>query len=380
MGGTKRKASKLCKIIVMITTQNKEQIVNTHLLNIKALQTSKGLFMASAHDVSTGYDKAWLRDNFYTTLAFEQVEDWETVHCVWKSIFNIFLKHKDKISWAANNRPHESWQYIHARYNPETFDEYWEEWGNKQNDAIGAVLFKLGDLEERGIKIIETEEEWDVVQKLINYLNIIEYWHDPDNGMWEEYEEMHASSIGACVAGLKKISQLQNITLPEGIIEKGEHALQELLPRESETKFVDLALLSLIYPYNVVDKEMALDIVENVEYHLERRRGIIRYKNDKYYNKNKDGYSEEAEWTMGFPWLSIIYSEFGDLRRAEDYLGKSGLILTPEQKIPELYYSNTSKPNENIPLSWAESLYIVAFLRLETVSNILRNKEPVKYN
>ncbi len=365
--------------MIIMKTQNKEEIINTHLSNIRALQSPKGLFLASAQDVTTGYDKAWLRDNFYTALAFEQVEDWKTVRQVWKLIIDIFIKHEDKISWATSNRPHESWQYIHARYHPETFDEYWEEWGNKQNDAIGAVLFKLGDLEEQGIKIIETEKEWSVVQKLINYLNTIEYWHDPDNGMWEEHEEIHASSIGACVAGLKKISQSKEVTIPEGIIEKGELALKKLLPRESETKFVDLALLSLIYPYNVVDKKMTLKIVENVEYHLERRRGVVRYKNDRYYNKNKDGYSEEAEWTMGFPWLSIIYSELGDLRRAEDYLGKSGLILTPEQKIPELYYSNTDRPNENLPLGWAESLYIVAFLKLEKVKKTSPSSN-IKYN
>ena len=76
---------------------------------------------------------------------------------------------------------------------------------------------------------------------------------------------------------------------------------------------------------------------------------------------------------MGFPWLSLIYTKLGDLRRAEDYLGKSGLILTPEQKIPELYYSNTNKPNENIPLGWAESLYIVAFLKLEQAKSMSHN-------
>lgn len=364
--------------MIIMNMQNKEEIINTHLSNIRALQSPKGLFLASAQDVTTGYDKAWLRDNFYIALAFEQVEDWKTVRQVWKLIIDIFLKHEDKISWATNNRPHESWQYIQARYHPETFDEYWEEWGNKQNDAIGAVLFKLGDLEEQGIKIIETEDEWRIVQRLIDYLGTIEYWHDPDNGMWEEYEELHASSIGACVAGLKKMSQLQKVTVPEGIIEKGELSLKKLLPRESETKFVDLALLSLIYPYNVVDKGMTFKIIENVEYHLERRRGVVRYKNDRYYNNNKDGYSEEAEWTMGFPWLSIIYSELGDLKRAEDYLEKSGLILTPEQKIPELYYSNTDRPNENLPLGWAESLYIVAFLKLEKANSLSHNN--IKYN
>jgi GH15 family glucan-1,4-alpha-glucosidase len=277
----------------------KEQVIKTHIHNINALQAPSGLFLASARDVSTGYNKAWLRDNFYTGLAFEYVEDWETVRSVWKSILGIFLKHENKISWAAQHRPLESWQYIHARYDPETFEEYWEEWGNKQNDAVGAILFKLGELEERGKGVIETDDEKRVVQRLIDYLASIEYWNDPDNGMWEEYEEVHASSIGACVAGLKKMAQIPYLTVHEALIKNGEKALEELLPRESETKFTDLALLSLIYPYNVVSRDMAQEILTNLEYHLERRRGVIRYKNDKYYNRNEDGFSEEAEWTMG---------------------------------------------------------------------------------
>lgn len=341
-----------------------EKSVATHIQNIKDLQSPKGLFLASAQDVSTGYNKAWLRDNFYTALAFEYTEDWETVQSVWKSILGIFLKHENKINCAAQHRPLESWQYIHARYNPETFEEYWEEWGNKQNDAVGAMLFKLGDLEEKGKGVIETDDEKRIVQRLADYLGSIEYWHDPDNGMWEEYEEVHASSIGACVAGLQKIAALPYIHVEEALIKNGEYALSQLLPRESVTKFADLALLSLLYPYDVVSEKDMHEILANVEYHLERRRGVIRYKNDRYYNNNKDGYSEEAEWTMGFPWLAIIYARLGDAKRAEDYLSKSGLILTPELKIPELYYSNTKQPNENIPLGWAESLYVAALYEL----------------
>jgi len=354
----------------MIISPEKEKVIQTHIQNINALQTPSGLFLASAQDVHTGYNKAWLRDNFYTGLAFEHVGDWDTVRTVWKSILGIFLKHETKISWAAQNRPLESWQYIHARYDPETFEEYWEEWGNKQNDAVGAILFKLGELEEKGRGVIETDDEKRVVQRLIDYLASIEYWHDPDNGMWEEYEEVHASSVGACVAGLKKMSQIPYLNVHEALIKNGEKALDDLLPRESETKFADLALLSLIYPYNVVSSKQANEILANVEYHLERKMGVIRYKNDKYYNRNKDGFSEEAEWTMGFPWLSIIYAHLGDVKRAEDYVNKSGLVLTPEEKVPELYYSNTETPNENIPLGWAESLYIVAMVELEHAQKV----------
>ncbi len=331
---------------------------------IRRLQTPSGLFLASAEDVSTGYNKAWLRDNFYTSLAFEETNDYETVRKVWKAVLAIFLKHENKIHWASENKPHATWQYIHARYHPETFEEYWEEWGNKQNDAVGCILFKLGELEEKGLGVVETDDEKRVVQRLVDYLNSIEYWSDPDNGVWEEYEEVHASSVGAALAGIEKIRAIQDIHVPQEMIDRGGQTLNDLLPRESVTKFTDLALLSLIYPYNIVSPEMAGEILKNLEYHLERNRGIVRYRNDRYYNKNKDEYSEEAEWTMGFPWLSIIYSTRGDREKAEHYFKKAQTIFDHNGLIPELYYSNSDRPNGNVPLGWAESLFVVALLRL----------------
>lgn len=361
-------------------------LLEKHLDNIRALQSSSGLFLASRSDVSTGYNKAWLRDNFYTCLAFEEIHDWETVKKVWKALLAIFGKHKDKISWATKNKPYHTYQYIHARYNPETFDEFWEEWGNKQNDAVGAILFKIGDLESKHIKIIETDEERQVLQILVDYLNSIEYWQDPDNGVWEEYEELHASSVGACVAGLKMISKTGLANVPLQLIEKGEETLKNLLPRESKSKFTDLALLSLIFPFNVVTETVAREIVRHMEYHLEKDRGVIRYKNDRYYNKNEDGVSEEAEWCFGFPWLAIIYHQFAtsfhpqithpdsvstsltlrevktDIEKSQEYFEKSLKTIYKDQ-IPELYYSDSDKPNDNTPLGWAESLFVVALLR-----------------
>jgi len=348
-----------------------EEKVKEHLSILRALQSEGGLFYAAAPGVTTGYDKAWLRDNFYTSLCFEDAGDIEVVKKVWRAILNLFLKHEDKINWAIEHKPFATWQYIHARYQPETFEEYWEEWGNKQNDAVGAVLFKLADLELRGIHVIETEEDKRIVGRLVDYLNTIEYWDDPDNGVWEEYEEVHISSVGAVVAALKKLALLPFITIPEGMIEKGEATLKRLLPRESTTKFADLALLSLSYPYELVDREMEDEILKNIEYHLVKERGIVRYKTDRYYNKNNvDGWSEEAEWTMGFAWLAIIYARRGDIERARAYLEKTEKVFTEDHKLPELYYSNSDKPNENIPLAWAESLYIVALLEMEKLGKI----------
>ena len=147
--------------------------------------------------------------------------------------------------------------------------------------------------------------------------------------------------------------------MPHELIEKGKVALHFLLPRESEKKFVDLALLSLIWPYDVVSKKEAAAILENIEYHLVRDRGIIRYKGDQYFNKNEDGWSEEAEWTFGLSWLAIIYGKLGDMPKAKEYLEKAKETVS-KKGLPELYFSNSSKFNENTPLGWSESLFIVA--------------------
>ena len=137
------------------------------------------------------------------------------------------------------------------------------------------------------------------------------------------------------------------------------------MPRESTTKFADLALLTLIYPFNVTTEEETEQILKNVEYHLVREKGVIRYKLDRYYNKNIDGFSEEAEWCFGLSWLAIIYAERGDKEKAYYYLRRAKKTVTEEGKVPELYYSNSDIPNENTPLGWAESMYVVALQKVK---------------
>ena len=344
-------------------------VIKQHIEILRSLQYDTGLFAASNKSVSTGYDKSWLRDNFYECLAFEVINDWKTVQKTYTALLKIFEKHQDKIEHAIKHKPKERWEYIHARFHPETFSEFWEEWGNKQNDSIGAILFKIGQLyhhHEHGqsFNILKTKKDYLIVQLLVDYLQSIEYWHDPDSGMWEENEEIHASSIGACVAGLQEVSKIPGITVLDSLIDNGKRALRTLLPRESDKKFVDLALLSLIYPYDIVTPKERTLILENVEYHLLKERGVIRYKNDYYYNKNKDGYSEEAEWTFGLSWLSIIYAHLNNKTKAEYFMKKALLTVNSKGEEPELYFSNSPIHNENSPLGWAESLLIVALHEL----------------
>lgn len=342
-----------------------DALLKQHLGILGELQTSSGLFLASRQNVKTGYDKAWLRDNFYECLAFEQVGDWETVRKTYEAILKIFLKHERKIDAAIAQKPAHAYEYIHARYNPDSFDEFWEEWGNKQNDAVGCILFKIGELEKRQLSILSSLDQTRLVQKLIDYLVALEYWQDADSGIWEEREELHASSVGACLAGLIEIKgALPGINVPERAIDEGKKALERLLPRESPDKFVDLALLTLIYPYNIVNAAQRKQILENVEYHLVKEKGVLRYKGDRYYNKNIDGQSEEAEWTFGFSFLSIIYHKLGNEFKAHKYLNLAKETINATGEVPELYFSHSAKHNENSPLGWAESMLIVAIMML----------------
>jgi len=176
----------------------------------------------------------------------------------------------------------------------------------------------------------------------------------------EEDQEVHASSIGACIAGLEMIKKVKGVYVHDELIKKGYEALAKLLPRESGRKFVDLAELSLIWPYDVTNKKQTKEILTNVEYHLLKKMGVIRYKGDQYYNKNLDNISEEAEWTFGLSWLAIIYEKLGDHKKAKKFLEKAIGTISKRGEIPELYYSNTKEPNPNSPLGWSESMFVTA--------------------
>ncbi|MBI2137215.1 glycoside hydrolase family 15 [Candidatus Woesearchaeota archaeon] len=322
---------------------------------LESMQHPNGLFSASRKDIKTGYNLCWIRDTIYAAMGFEKVSS-EAARKTCHALLDILLKHEYKIDWMIKQpHPKAAFRYIHARYNPATMEEIAGEWGNKQNDAIGALLFMAGQLERRQAGIIRNSNDIRILQKLVNYLEAIEYWHDKDNGMWEESEEVHASSVGACVAGLKEIRKIKGVNVEEPLIRKGEETLNRLLPRESETKETDLALLSLIYPYNIVNELQRGLILRNIEEKLVRQRGVIRYKGDSYYNNGS-----EAEWCMGFPWLAIIYKKLNMPGRHAHYMMKTLETANSNGEIPELYYGNSEKHNENTPLAWAQAMCIIA--------------------
>lgn len=324
-----------------------------------------GLYLASP---SADYSKAWIRDNVYEVLPYVDKATPHYEETYWR-LLDIHRYHEWKIDAIIREKPANSEAYIHARFHPDTITEFDEPWGNKQNDATGAFLWGLAEGLRHGRAVIRDERDRRVVQKIIQMLGALRYWEDPDNGIWEEYEELHASSIGACVAGLRAIRR-EGWDVPESLIQHGQEALRKLLPRESESKRTDLALLTLIYPYRVVNAETRRRIVNDVEKHLLRERGVIRYQGDSYYSPlsyehGRDQpwefyHGTEAEWTFGLPWLSLAHREMGNHEKADAYLERTfGVELEPGN-LPELYYAGTSKPNPNTPLGWSIAMEILA--------------------
>lgn len=319
-----------------------------------AMSTSiypNGLF-AAANSAATGYHRVWIRDNIYTLLGYESKGDSATAERALHALLDILKKHAYKIDWMIKEpHPKHKHRYIHPRYDPNG-NEVPEEWGNKQNDAIGALLWKIGDAHKKG-NLTLRDGDAAILQKIVDYLAAIEYWKDADNGMWEENEEVHASSIGACLAGLLAVQHLVHV--PLHLIAHGEHTLRKLLPRESLTKETDLALLSLIYPYNVVTPNERDAILKDVEEKLVREKGVLRYIGDCYYNNGR-----EAEWTMGLCWLAIIYKQLGNTKKHKEFLNKARAAFNMNGELPELYFGGTNEHNENTPLAWAMSLWTVA--------------------
>ncbi|MFD1778058.1 glycoside hydrolase family 15 protein [Fredinandcohnia salidurans] len=320
------------------------------------MRLSNGAYTAS---LSNDYSYVWIRDIVYTVLPFIN-EPSERYAKAYHALLDMFKSYEWKIDIHRKKKPIYLFEYIHSRYSTD-LKEMPVEWGHAQNDAIGAFLWGVGEGYRLGQKVIRDKKDIEIIQKLVDYLECLQYWQAKDNGMWEENMEVHASSLGACVAGLNAVKILVNVN--EDLIKKGEEALRNLLPRESETKDTDLALLSLVFPYRVVDRDTAIKIVETVSSKLERTYGVIRYENDQYYNEGK-----EAEWCFGFPWLGLCYLELGQFHKASEYIAKTKRVVPDNWEVPELYVGGTNRPNGNTPLAWSVAMSYIFLTKIEDMS------------
>jgi phosphorylase kinase alpha/beta subunit len=281
-------------------------------------------------------------------------------------MLDIFLKYEWKIDIHTKQKPNLMYEYIHPRYSKYDLTEINQEWGNCQHDAIGAFLWGVGEGEKAGKKILRNERDKQLIQKLVWYLACCEYYIDPDNGVWEEWREVHSSSIGACVAGLTAVRDI--VFVPSELIKKGWYALGGLFPHESASRPIDLAQLTLVYPFKIYSGLDAEVIVGEVENKLLKQRGVIRYQGDSYYstieNEGRNHplvhyYGTEMEWCFGVSWLGLSHLELGNIEKAKMYLEWSRKLALEDGSIPEGYLSNTDIPNPNTPLGWSNAMHIL---------------------
>jgi phosphorylase kinase alpha/beta subunit len=340
-------------------------MLNENYLVLESLRQPSGVYVASH---SSDYNYFWIRDAVYEVMPYLRS------HChryekTYHAILDIMRKYEWKLDIHTKVKPVFKHEYIHPRYTLDTLEEVDMEWGNCQHDATGALLWGIAEGEKVGKRIIRDQKDREIVQKLVDYLACCQYWMDPDHGMWEEWEELHSSSLGACVAGLMNIKEQGLANVPSWLITEGQKTLDNMFPFESNDRPVDLAQLSLIYPYKVFSGEDAKHVVNRVEKILLRKRGVIRYLGDSYYALNEhlgrhlplNHYiGHEAEWTFGLPWLALCQMELGNFEKAKEYIKRTESVMLEDGSLPELYFADSDKYNGNQPLGWSNAMYILA--------------------
>ena len=327
------------------------------LHGLESLRDERGIFVASP---SSDYRACWIRDQLYSTFAYYYMgETKKFAQGIWV-VFDILHKSRGRIENAIERMPSAGHEFIHAKYDHESLAEITDDWGHHQIDAIGLFLYIVGFAHKKNIAVFRTDADREMLQVLVEYLVSIRYWESKDNGMWEEWMELHASSLGAAVCALELLREQKLAVVPQDAIDRGREALFMILPNETPNRSEDMAELSLIWPYDIIPQEIADIILKRIESRLVQSKGLNRYWGDNYY-RSENGIS--GEWTMGFFWLSIVYSERGDVVRAKYWYERGLETMTPGGYIPELYQNG--KPNKNTPLGWAHALGIIAQKKIE---------------
>ena len=382
-----------------------------------------GLLPASTAITAHGdYTDAWVRDNVYSILAvwglglaYRKLDDdngrtYELEHSVVKLmrglLFSMMRQAAKVESFKETQAPLDA---LHAKYNTATGDVVVgdDEWGHLQLDATSIYILMLAQMTASGLQIIFTLDEVNFVQNLVYYIG--RAYRTPDYGIWERGNkinhgnpELNASSVGMAKAALEAINGLDLFGVRGGSQASVIHALpdeiartritlESLLPRESGSKEIDAALLSVIsYPAFAVEDQKLRDRTRNdIITKLQGKYGCKRFLRDGHQtvleDTNRLHYEPwelkqfeniECEWPLFFTYLLLDGLFRGDSQQTKEYKELIESLLIEQDGIlllPEVYYvpeesieaeklaPHTQKrlPNENIPLVWAQSLYFL---------------------
>lgn len=383
-----------------------------------------GLLPAStAVTVHGDYRHAWVRDNVYSILAVwalglayrragraaEGAPLEAAVTKLMRGLLAAMLRQAHKVERFKHTQ--DPLDALHAKYDtargePVVGDA---DWGHLQIDATAIFVLMLAQMSAAGLRLVETEAELAFVQNLVHYL--AKAWRTPDYGIWERghkrnegVAELNASSIGMAKAALEAIDgfdplpgRAPAVQVMAGDIAHARDVLAALLPRESASKETDAALLAIVgYPaFAIDDPALAQRTRATVLAKLRGRYGCKRFLRDGHQTVLEDharlhyeaGELQqfehiESEWPLFFTYLLVEAALHGDADAAASWRAKlEGLMQQRDGQslLPELYlvpaerveaeraspHSQDRVPNANVPLVWAQSLYLVGVLLQE---------------
>ncbi|MCV2402542.1 glycoside hydrolase family 15 protein [Marinomonas sp. C2222] len=381
-----------------------------------------GLFPASTSiSIHGNYTDAWVRDNVYSIQAV-----W-ALHLAYKRASNpdnradelelACIKMMRGLLFSMMRQSHkvETFKHtldpkdaLHAKYDTKTGLEAVADdaWGHLQIDATSFYLLMMAQMTKSGSKLVFSRDEFNFVQNLIYYIS--RTYRTPDYGIWERGNkvnngkaEINASSVGMAKAAMEAMDGL-NLFGKDGpewavvhsfadAVARAGSVLQSLLPKESRSKEIDSATLSIIsYPaFAVNDEKLTKRTRKEIISKLGGEYGCKRFLLDGHQSELEDQsriyyeYDElinfehiESEWPLFFTYLYIDRLFARDWESANFYRHKLESLMVEKDGhmlLPELYYvpqesilaekekpgSQKRLPNDNLPLVWAQSLFLV---------------------
>ena len=384
-----------------------------------------GLLPAStAVNVHGNYTDAWVRDNVYSILAAwglalayrrtgerrdrrYQLE--QSVVKLMRGLLTAMMRQAAKVEKFKHTQ--DPLDALHAKYDTKSGNVVVgdQEWGHLQLDATSLFLLMLAQMTASGLRIVFSLDEVNFVQNLVHYVS--RAYRTPDYGIWERgnkmnhgVAELNASSIGMAKAALEAMANCNLFGVDGGQgslihvvnddIARTRITLESLLPRESISKEVDAAVLSVTgFPAFAVDNDVLRErteslIVEKLQGHygckrflLDGHQTLLEDHNRLYYEPHelKKFTDIECEWPLFFCYLLLNALFRGDQQAVRAYRQKLEALCVEQngqRLLPELFivpidaidaekaapHTQARIANENIPLVWAQSLFMLGCL------------------
>ncbi|MBU1217125.1 glycoside hydrolase family 15 protein [bacterium] len=389
-----------------------------------------GLLPAStAVNAHGDYTDAWVRDNVYSIMSVwglglsykkfypEHHRTYllsQSVVKLMRGLLNAMMRQSDRIeAYKKTNNPTDA---LHAKYGTSTGLAVVgdDEWGHLQLDATSIFILMIAQMTASGLRLIYTMDEVNFVQNLVHYIS--RTYCTPDYGIWERGNkinhgttEINCSSVGMAKAALEAINGFNlfgNVISNEAVIHvvandiaRSRFTLHSLLPRESNSKETDAALLSIIgYPAYAVEDETILKytrdkIIKKLagnygckRFLLDGHQSSIEDENRLHYEPSELREFEhiESEWPLFFTYLlldALMREDKEEIQKYKEkleplFVEENGIRLLPELYIvpKELIEAEKENPgsqkriaNENLPLVWAQSLYMLCDMIMEGI-------------